>query len=54
MDADWQDLHQAVTLMAPMARPAVPDDVAEVVMTLIESSYVTGQVWVVDGGLGLR
>jgi ketoreductase RED2 len=52
--ADWQDLHQAVSLMAPMARAAVPDDVADVVMTLLDSSYVTGQVWVVDGGLGLR
>jgi ketoreductase RED2 len=52
--ADWQDLHEAVTLMAPMARPAVPDDVADVVMTLLDSTYVTGQVWVVDGGLGLR
>jgi NAD(P)-dependent dehydrogenase (short-subunit alcohol dehydrogenase family) len=37
-----------------MGRAAVPDDVAEVVMTLIASTYVTGQVWVVDGGLGLR
>jgi ketoreductase RED2 len=52
--ADWQDLHEAIKVMAPMARSALPDDVAGVVMTLIDSTYVTGQVWVVDGGLGLR
>jgi ketoreductase RED2 len=52
--AEWQDLHELVTLMAPMQRPARPDDVAEVVMALIDSTYVTGQVWLVDGGLGLR
>jgi ketoreductase RED2 len=52
--AEWQDLHEAVKVMAPMGRAAVPDDVAEVVMTLIESTYVTGQVWVIDGGLTLR
>jgi ketoreductase RED2 len=51
---DWQDLHEAVSAMAPMQRPAVPADVVEVAMTLIESTYVTGEVWVVDGGLGLR
>lgn len=52
--ADWQDLHEAVKVMAPMQRSAQPDDVAEVVMTLVDSTYVTGQIWVVDGGLGLR
>jgi ketoreductase RED2 len=52
--AGWQDLHEAVKVMAPMARSAVPEDIAGVVMTLIDSTYVTGQVWVIDGGLGLR
>jgi ketoreductase RED2 len=52
--ADWDDLHEAIKFMAPMGRSAVPEDVAGVVQTLIESTYVTGQVWVIDGGLGLR
>jgi ketoreductase RED2 len=52
--AEWTDLHEAIKIMSPMGRAAVPDDVAEVVMTLLDSTYVTGQVWVVDGGLGLR
>lgn len=52
--AEWQDLHDAIKVMAPMGRSAVPDDIADVVMALIDSTYVTGQVWVIDGGLGLR
>jgi ketoreductase RED2 len=52
--AEWTDLHEAITFMAPLGRSAVPEDVAEVVMTLVDATYVTGQVWVIDGGLGLR
>jgi ketoreductase RED2 len=52
--ADWSDLHEAIKLIAPMGRAAVPEDVAEVVHTLVDSTYVTGQVWVIDGGLSLR
>jgi ketoreductase RED2 len=52
--AEWQDLHEAIKVMAPMGRSAVPEDIADVVMTLIDATYVTGQVWVIDGGLGLR
>jgi NAD(P)-dependent dehydrogenase (short-subunit alcohol dehydrogenase family) len=52
--AEWADLHEAIKLMAPMGRAALPEDVAQVIHTLIDSTYVTGQVWVIDGGLGLR
>jgi ketoreductase RED2 len=52
--AEWQDLHEVIKVMAPMERAALPEDIAEVVMTLIDSTYVTGQIWVIDGGLGLR
>ena len=50
---DWDDLHQLVTAMAPLRRVATTDDVAEAVLGLIRSTYVTGEVLVVDGGLGL-
>ena len=50
----WDDVRAAVKGMAPLQRSAQPDDVAEVVLALIASTYVTGQVWVVDGGLSLR
>jgi ketoreductase RED2 len=52
--AEWQDLHEVIKVMAPMERAALPEDIAKVVMTLIDSTYVTGQIWVIDGGLGLR
>jgi ketoreductase RED2 len=50
----WDEVRAAVHAMAPLKRSAQPDDVAEVVLALIASTYVTGQVWVVDGGLSLR
>jgi ketoreductase RED2 len=52
--AEWHDLHEAIKVMAPMGRAAVPEDVADVVMTLLDATYVTGQVWTIDGGLSLR
>lgn len=52
--AEWTDLHEAIKLVAPMQRAATPDDVAQVVHTLVDADYVTGQVWVIDGGLSLR
>jgi NAD(P)-dependent dehydrogenase (short-subunit alcohol dehydrogenase family) len=50
---DWTDLHALVGAGAPMRRTGQPADVAEVVMGLVRSGYVSGQVVVVDGGLGL-
>lgn len=52
--ADWDDVRAFVHAASPMKRSAQPDDVAEVVLSLLRSTYVTGEVWVVDGGLGLR
>jgi NAD(P)-dependent dehydrogenase (short-subunit alcohol dehydrogenase family) len=50
---DWEDLHQLVSAMAPLRRVATPDDVAEAVLGLVRTAYVTGEVLVIDGGLGL-
>ena len=50
---DWHELRELVSLMAPMRRSAVPDDVAEMVLAMVRSSYVTGEVVVIDGGLNL-
>lgn len=52
--ADWDDVRAFVHAQAPLRRSASPGDVAEVVMGLVRSAYVTGEVVVVDGGLGLR
>jgi ketoreductase RED2 len=51
--ADWDVPREAVTQMTPLKRSGQPEDVAEVVLSLARSSYVTGQVLVVDGGLSL-
>jgi ketoreductase RED2 len=50
----WDAVRSFVQATAPLQRSATPDDVAEVVLSLIASAYVTGQVWVVDGGMHLR
>ncbi len=40
---------------APLERPAQPEDVAEGILSLIDrAKHVTGQTWVVDGGLVMR
>ncbi len=51
--ADWGPMHAAVAAMAPVPRSATPDDCAEATLALIRNRYVTGQVFVVDGGLSL-
>lgn len=52
--ADWDDIRAGVRAMAPMQRSGRPEDVAELVATMVRATYVTGEVWVVDGGLNLR
>ncbi len=50
----WESVRAHVQTTAPLRRSATPEDVAEVVMGLVRSSYVTGEVVMVDGGLHLR
>jgi ketoreductase RED2 len=52
--ADWGPIHEAIKTAAPLARSAEPDDIAAAVLDLAASPYVTGQVLVADGGLGLN
>jgi ketoreductase RED2 len=49
--ADWDVIRSAVQQMAPLRRSGRPEDVAEAILSLATSSYVTGQVLVVDGGM---
>ena len=51
--ADWDVVRGVVQQMAPLKRSGQPDDVAQVIVSLAEAAYVTGQVVVVDGGLSL-
>lgn len=50
---DWGALHEGVTAMAPLHRVATPEDIAEACLSFAALTYATGQVLVVDGGLGL-
>jgi ketoreductase RED2 len=50
---DWGPLHDAMSTMAPLGRSGEPTDVASVVVDLAASSYITGDVVVVDGGFTL-
>ena len=49
--ADWTVVREFVTAQAPLQRSATPEDVAEVILGLARSTYVTGEVVLVDGGL---
>ena len=49
--ADWEASRSFVSAHAPLQRSGQPQDVAEIIVALATSSYVTGQVVVVDGGL---
>ena len=51
--ADWHAVRQAVSAGSPMRRPATPEDVAHLVVAQVTSELLTGEVWVIDSGLGL-
>ncbi|MHB1488221.1 MAG: SDR family NAD(P)-dependent oxidoreductase [Acidimicrobiales bacterium] len=50
----WHAVRAFVEAQAPLRRSATAEDVAEVIHGLLRSTYVTGEVVVVDGGLNLR
>jgi ketoreductase RED2 len=50
---DWDAVRGFVQAVAPLKRSGTPDDVADVIVALATTSYVTGQVVVVDGGLSI-
>ena len=53
LDPDPQSVYDACNAMHPLGRIAQPEEIAEVVAFLAHksSSFVTGAVWTVDGGL---
>ena len=48
---DWKTQHAGIAAINPIKRSATPDDCAEAVLALVRNKYVTGEVFVVDGGL---
>ena len=53
MTQNWTEAQELWRTRAPMARAARPQDIAQAVMMLISSSYLTGEVLLSDGGLNL-
>jgi NAD(P)-dependent dehydrogenase (short-subunit alcohol dehydrogenase family) len=53
LTADWTAAQELWRDRSPMRRPASPADIAQIVMMLIGSDYLTGEIVVSDGGLSL-
>ncbi|MEY2968237.1 MAG: hypothetical protein RIQ64_864 [Actinomycetota bacterium] len=51
--SDWGPQHEAVKSIAPLKRSGTPEDCADATLALLRSTYATGQIFVVDGGLTL-
>ena len=52
--ADWDVVREFVRAQAPLQRSGTPEDIADVILGLVEARYVTGEIVMVDGGLHLR
>ena len=52
--ADWDVVREFVQAQAPMQRSGAPEDIADVILGLVDARYVTGEIVMVDGGLHLR
>lgn len=50
----WDQLRENVRKVAPLRRSGTPEDIAQVVVSVAEASYLTGEVIAVDGGLTLK
>ncbi|QQS11933.1 MAG: SDR family oxidoreductase [Rhodospirillales bacterium] len=53
MSAGWEDAYALWNTKSPMRRVARPEDVADMVASLLRNDYVTGEIVLLDGGLNL-
>jgi len=53
MTHDWLQAQQRWRDTTPMRRSAMPDDIAQIVASLVASDYLTGEIILADGGLNL-
>jgi NAD(P)-dependent dehydrogenase (short-subunit alcohol dehydrogenase family) len=54
LTASWTDAQELWKTSSPMRRAAQPADVADLISALVQNTYLTGEVVVLDGGLNLR
>ena len=54
LTAGWSDAQELWRTSSPMRRAAQPSDVADLISALVQHTYVTGEVILLDGGLNLR
>lgn len=53
LTAEWTDAQELWRTRAPMRRAASPDDIANAVVMLVNSDYLTGEILLSVGGLNL-
>jgi len=53
LTATWTEPQHLWKERAPMHRSATPDDIAQLVATLVALDYLTGEILLADGGLNL-
>ena len=53
LTADWTQTQELWKTRSPMRRPASPEDIAQAVVMLVASDYLTGEILLSDGGLNL-
>jgi NAD(P)-dependent dehydrogenase (short-subunit alcohol dehydrogenase family) len=53
LTADWTQAQQLWKERSPMRRAASPEDIAQAVVLLVASDYLTGEILLSDGGLNL-
>ena len=51
---DWDVVREAISARAPLRRSGTPEDMADACLALVQSRYVTGEVFLADGGMHLR
>lgn len=53
LTSEWMSAQELWRTRSPMRRAATPEDIAQLVMMLVTSDYLTGEILVADGGLNL-
>jgi NAD(P)-dependent dehydrogenase (short-subunit alcohol dehydrogenase family) len=53
LTADWFSAQELWRNKSPMKRAATPEDIADLVASIVRNGYVTGEILMADGGLNL-